>query len=201
MTNTFLFDIGNVLVDWNPRHLLHQLIPVNDELDFFLTEVCPQSWNEEQDLGRAWPDGLQEAISRHPNYREVILAYYDRWLETVGGPIQGSVDILRALRSRGYRTFALSNFARETFELTNAVYPFLDEFDGRLVSGYEGIIKPEPAIFQLAIDRFELIAEQTLFIDDSAPNIDAARNLGFQTHHFEHPDGLRKQLLTLGVIS
>ena len=201
MATTFLFDIGNVLVDWNPRHLLKQLIPDSSDLDFFLTEVCPQSWNEEQDRGRSWTDGLQEAINRHPDYRETILSYYDRWLETVAGPIQGSVDILRELRSLGYQTYALSNFSRETFELTNAVYPFLDEFDGRLVSGYEGVIKPDPAFFHLAIERFNLTPQDTLFIDDSRPNIDIADKLGFQTHHFEHSDGLRKQLLTLGVIS
>ena len=196
----FLFDIGNVLIDWNPRHLLRELIPDAGELDFFLTEVCPQSWNEEQDRGRPWTEALAEASARHPDYREIIHLYFERWMETVAGPIDGTVQLLKSLQEKGYPTYALSNFSVETFEQVERVYPFLASFDGRVVSGYERVIKPDPAIFHLAIDRFGLAPAQTLFIDDHPPNIEAARQLGFQTHLFDQPEALRKQLLTTDVL-
>lgn len=199
-SQTFLFDIGNVLIDWNPRHLFNDLFPDPEELDFFLTEVCPQSWNEEQDRGRPWAEGLAEASARHPDYRDVIHLYFDRWLETVAGPIEETVALLDRLQEKGYPTYALSNFSWETFEQVEIVYPFLKSFDGRVVSGYEGLIKPDPAIFHLAIERFGLEPAETLFIDDNKANIEAAERLGFQTHLFTKPESLARQLKEGGLI-
>lgn len=199
MVTHFLFDIGNVLIDWNPAHLFSQIFDDEQELEFFLTEVCPQSWNVEQDRGRSWLDGIEEAKSRHPAYSKAIDTYWERWLETVNGPIQETVDILLWLRSEGYPVFALSNYARETFAMTEEKYPFLKEFDGRIISAHEGLIKPDPAIFLLAEERFNLPRETTLFIDDSKANIDSAGALGFLTHHFNEPSRLKTHLRELGI--
>lgn len=195
----FLFDIGNVLVDWNPDHLFRDIFDDPGERDFFLTEVCPQSWNIEQDRGRSWPDGIAEAKMRHPDYAEAIQAYWDRWLDTIAGPIHETVNIQQSLRSRGYPVFALSNFARETFALAEVEYPFLKDFDGRIISAHEGMVKPDPAIFRLAEERFNLPRETTLFIDDSEANIATAREFGFQIHHFSEPPALKTHLRELGI--
>lgn len=200
MTAThFLFDIGNVLIDWNPAHLFSKIFADDEERDFFLTEVCPQEWNVEQDRGRSWADGIAEAKSRHPEYESHIQTYWDRWIETINGPIQETVEMKRNLRAAGYPVYALSNYARETFALTEEKYPFLKEFDDRIISAHEGLIKPDPAIFLLAEERFNLPRETTLFIDDSEANIASARELGFMTHHFNEPSALKTHLRDLGI--
>lgn len=195
----FLFDIGNVLVDWNPEHLFSKIFDNPAERDFFLTEVCPQEWNIEQDRGRSWADGIAEAKARHPDYEVHIQAYWDRWLETITGPIHETVDLMQQLRANGYPVYALSNFARETFALAEVEYPFLKDFDGRIISAHEGLVKPDPAIFHLAERRFGLPRETTLFIDDSEANIHSAHELGFLTHHFNDPSALKTHLRTFGI--
>lgn len=201
-----VFDIGAVLIEWSPRYLYRRIFtlpdgtPDEDRIDWFLTEVCPPAWNVEQDRGRSIADANAEAIARHPGMRVEIEAFYGRFQEMIPGPIQSSVDAKAALRARGMPVYGLTNFGRETFPPTAERFPFLREFDGIVVSGEEGLIKPDPAIFHLIIERFALTPARSLFIDDSAPNIASAARLGFQTHHFVDPAALPADLRARGLI-
>lgn len=197
---TIVFDLGNVLIRWNPRNLYSKLFG-NDEkaMETFLTEVCHPAWNEEQDRGRPWAEAIQEAISRHPSQEAFIRAYDERWEETIIGPIEGTVDILRELKEKEIRLLALTNWSAEKFPVALRQYDFLQWFEGILVSGEEKLIKPDPAIFHLLISRYTLDPARTIFIDDSPHNIDSASRLGFQALHFTDPDRLRRELLSLGL--
>lgn len=190
----FLFDIGNVLVDWNPDYLLQKLLPDADAVAAFRAEAMTEARILEMDRGQDWAAQLAEIAVAVPHHLDTAKAYRDRWVETIREPIAGSVTLFEALRAAGYPIYALSNFGAENFAMAEAVYPFLTHFTGRIISGHEGVVKPDPAIYRLAIDRFGLNPAETLFIDDRRENIDAARALGFQGHLFTTPDTLRDAL-------
>ncbi|HAE00781.1 MAG TPA: hypothetical protein DCL95_01610 [Rhodospirillaceae bacterium] len=196
----FLFDIGNVLVDWNPDHLLTKLLPDAAAIQDFRENAVTQDRILAMDRGQTWEDQLAEIASDCPRHLVTARAYRDRWVETVSGPIQGTVDIMTRLKAAGYPIYALSNFGAENFEATATVYPFLDDFDGRVVSGYEGVIKPDPAIYDLVVQRFSVDPAQTLFIDDRPENIAAAQVCGFQGHLFTDPDTLAQYLAEAGIL-
>lgn len=179
-----VFDIGNVLVRWDPRYLYHKIFTDPAETDFFLSEVCPPAWNLEQDRGRAWEDGIAEAIGRHPGYEPQIKAFRARWQETLGGAIAENVRLLDQLRANGVPTYAITNFAADTFLEAQDLFPFLKGFDGLIVSGREKVCKPDPALYRLLLDRNGLKASDCVFIDDSALNIETAATLGFATIHY-----------------
>lgn len=197
---TVVFDLGNVLIRWNPRNLYRKLFGDDENaMETFLTEVCPPAWNEEQDRGRTWAEAIKEAIDRHPSQEAFIRAYDERWEETILGPIEGSVDILRELKEKDVRILALTNWSAEKFPVARRRFDFLHWFEGILVSGEERLIKPDPAIFRLMIARYTLDPARTIFIDDSMPNIESASQLGFQALHFTDPDRLRRELLSFGL--
>jgi len=179
-----VFDIGNVLVRWDPRNLYQKIFTDPAQTDFFLREVCPPGWNLEQDRGRPWEDGIAEAIRRHPGFSEQIQAFRLRWQETLGGAISDNVRCLERLRANGVPTYAITNFAADTFIEAQGLFPFLKGFDGMIVSGREKLLKPDPAIYRLLLDRYNLKAGDCVFIDDSAHNIEAAAALGFATIHY-----------------
>jgi 2-haloacid dehalogenase len=196
-----LFDLGGVLVDWNPRHLYRRLFADEREMEEFLATVCTQSWNEEQDLGRPFAEGVQLLIERHPHWATEIRAYDQRWNEMLKGPIAGSVVLLGELREHGVALFALTNWSAEKFPESRSRFAFFEWFEGIIVSGEERLKKPDPQIFRLAAQRFGLDPAVTLFVDDSALNNAAAAQLGFRTHRFVDAPALRQALVEHGLLS
>lgn len=197
-----VFDLGGVLIDWNPRYLYRQLF--GDDvagMEWFLAEVCSPAWNAAQDAGRSWDEAVDEAIARHPDQAERIRAYRDRWIETLGEALAPAVQLLDELRDGDYRLYALTNWSGETFPHALERYPFLAWFDGIVVSGQERLAKPDPAIFHVLMERHDLRAERTVFIDDTAHNVEAAAGLGMRAIHFHDAAQLREELARLGVSS
>jgi len=190
-----LFDLGGVLVDWNPRHLYRRLFADEQAMEEFLETVCTRAWNEEQDLGRPFAEGVRLLTEQYPHWAEEIRAYDARWHEMLRGPIEGSVAVLGELRESGVGLFALTNWSAEKFPQSRARFPFFDWFTGIVVSGEERLKKPDPRIFDLAARRFGLDPGATVFVDDSATNVVAAERLGFRAHHFVGAAELRRALV------
>ena len=194
-SNTIVFDLGAVLIDWNPRYLYRQLIHDEKEMERFLTEVCDHDWNVQQDAGRLFSDGVSERIKKFPQHAELIRAYQDRWVEMVAGPIGESVDILKELHAQAKcRLLALTNWSNETFPYALKTFDFLQLFEGIVVSGDEKLIKPDPRIYQILIERYGVEPSRAVFIDDSEKNVRAAENLGFHALHFISAEKLRRDL-------
>jgi 2-haloacid dehalogenase len=189
-----VFDLGGVLIDWNPRHLYRKLIEQEAAMERFLDEVCHQAWNEEQDRGRTFAEAIEEAALRHPDQRALIEAYQLRWDEMLAGPIEDSVEVLEELAAAGFELHALTNWSAETFPIARARYPFLTRFETILVSGEERLIKPDARIFQLLLERIAHPAQACIYIDDSPRNVAAAQALGFDAIHFTAPSQLRSEL-------
>ncbi|QHS62997.1 HAD family hydrolase [Chitinophaga agri] len=198
--SNLVFDLGAVLIDWNPRYLYDKVFATAAETDFFLSNICTSAWNEEQDAGRSLQDGTELLITQHPQFEAEIRAFYGRWKEMLGGPIEETVDILRELKeSNQYKIYALTNWSNETFPLALVTYPFLQWFDGIVVSGREKIRKPDAAFYHLLLDRYQLEADSTLFIDDNARNIHGASACGIDGIHFTSAAALRKTLEEMAV--
>ena len=195
-----LFDLGGVLIDWNPRHLYRKIFADEAAMEDFLATVCTQDWNEEQDAGRPFAEGVRLLTERHPHAAAEIAAYHLRWEEMLGGEIAGSVAVLDELRERGVLLFGVTNWSAETFPIARRLFPFLDWFWAILVSGDERLRKPDPRFFALAIERFGLDPAATLFIDDSRRNTEAAAVLGFRTQCFTDAASLRAVLVTQGLL-
>lgn len=195
-----VFDFGGVLMDWNPRYLYRQLFDDETAMENFFDEIGFAEWNLEQDKGRAFAVAVASHSEKFPHHAEMIRAYDERWLESVGGEIAETVEILRALKRAGYPLFGLSNWSAEKFALVRAEYEFFDLFDAIVLSGEEKIAKPDARIFEILMEQIDYRAEECLFIDDSATNIAAARALGFQTIQFESPEQLAAELRALGVL-
>lgn len=196
-----IFDFGGVLLDWNPRHLYRKLFGDDTAgMERFLAEVCTGDWNQRQDAGRPWAEAIAELVERHPTQAELIRAYRERWDEMLAGPIDGSVAILGELHAAGHRLYGLTNWSRDTFALTRPRYRFLDWFDGIVVSGEEGLIKPDARLYSRLIERYDIAPARAVFIDDSVPNIAAAEALGIRGIHFRSPDQLRAELTARGLL-
>jgi 2-haloacid dehalogenase len=195
-----VFDLGGVLIDWDPRHLYRTLFDDQAEMEHFLATVTTPEWNREQDAGRPWSEAIEELARRHPERRELITAYWERWHETLGDAIEHTVEVLDELRGTGVRLFALTNWSGETFPVARPRYPFLEWFEGIVVSGDERLIKPDPAIFEVLVERYGLEPATTLFIDDQPANVAAARELGFQALRFVDGASLRRDLRGLGLL-
>ena len=195
-----VFDLGGVLIDWNPRHLYRQLFDDEAAMERFLAEVCHTAWNEEQDRGRTFAEAIEEAAGRFPEERALIEAYHQRWGEMLAGPIEGSVAVLAELKEAGHELHALTNWSVETFPIARERYAFLDWFGSILVSGEERLIKPDPRIFELLLERIGRTAEACVYIDDNPKNAAAAAALGFDAVHFRSPAQLRADLTRLGVM-
>ena len=200
MTKILVFDLGGVLIDWNPRYLYRKLIDDEGDINLFLSEVCNSEWNVKQDAGRALAEATAERIALFPEKKSLIEAFYDRWEEMLGGEINETVEILRELKNKGESIYALTNWSGETFSIAEERFDFLQWFDGTLVSGVEKMAKPDPEIFHLLLKRYELQAENCLFIDDSKTNIEAAARIGFETHHFKSAAGLRQELIAANLL-
>lgn len=206
MDNTvknIVFDLGNVLIDWNPQYVFNDTyFDATEKRDFFLTNICNQAWNEEQDAGRSIVTGTQQLIQQFPEWEQAIRDYYGRWTEMLGGPIEESVKILKELYENGnYQLYALTNWNSALFEIALVRYNFLHWFNGRVVSGEESTRKPFPEFYQILFNRYKLIPEETLFIDDNSRNIEAAKKLGLKTILFINPGLLRKNLANYSEVA
>ncbi|MGC1371516.1 MAG: HAD family phosphatase [Candidatus Sulfotelmatobacter sp.] len=190
-----VFDLGGVLVDWNPRYLYRKLFGEDDAaMEHFLANICTSEWNSQQDAGRSFAEGCALLKSQHPNYAEFIDAWFGRHHEMVAGPIPGSVEILAELRAREIPLYALSNWSAETFPAARRRFDFLQWFRGILLSGEVRLIKPDRRIFQLFLDTFGIDASQTIYVDDLLPNVEAAKDLGMHGVLFTGPAQLRLEL-------
>lgn len=196
-----VFDVGRVIVEWDLRHLFAKLIPDPDELDWFLGNVVTEQWHFEHDAGRSLDDMLRERIMQFPDHAELIEAYRARFLETIPAPVPGTLDLIEELAAARIPLFAITNFGAEFWDQFRPTMPIFDRFEDIVVSGREKLVKPDPAIFELAQKRFRLAPEAMLFIDDNAANIASADNLGWATHHFAGSAGLANTLEKLGLIS
>jgi len=194
-----IFDLGGVLIDWDPRHLYRKLFDDDAAMESFLAEVTTPAWNAEQDAGRSWVEAVAMLVERHPEQRELIEAFHRRWPEMLAGPIDGTVAILQRLRAAGIRLFALSNWSAETFPIARHQFPFLEWFDGILISGDVGAIKPDHRIFEHIVGRHAIEPAATVFIDDSPGNVEAAARLGFISLLFVDAGSLQDDLTRLGL--
>jgi 2-haloacid dehalogenase len=199
--NTIVFDLGGVLIDWNPEYLYNKIFPSDEERRWFLSTVCTLDWNEQQDEGRSLQAGTEHLVRQFPAHEASIRAYYGRWKEMLGGPIHETVEIFRQLKFHtDLKLYALTNWSAETFPVALELYEFLHWFDGRLVSGEEKVRKPFPEIYRLLIDRFGIEPQKAIYIDDNIRNVLPAREMGFIGIHFRTPALLREELKGLGVL-
>ena len=197
---TVIFDLGGVLIEWDPRHMYRQLFDDPDEMESFLTEVTTAEWNARQDAGRPWAEAVELLVAEHPQRRELIEAFHRRWPEMLAGEIPGTVDVLADLRAAGVRLVALSNWSAELFPVARERFDFLAWFEGIVISGDVGVNKPDRRIFDHLAEQFGIEPAAALFIDDSSANVDAATALGFQTIQFTDAATLRGKLERLGLL-
>jgi 2-haloacid dehalogenase len=196
-----IFDLGGVLIDWNPRHLYRKIFKTEDEITWFLDNICTSEWNDKQDAGRSFEEATSELINQHPEWKEPITAWYTRWQETISGPIHETVEILKKVKaSNGLRLYALTNWSAETFPWALENFDFLHWFEGIVVSGLEKTRKPFPEFYQILFDRFKIDPAKAVFIDDNIKNIEGAKKVGLQTIHFQSAQQLSDQLILLGVL-
>jgi len=200
MARAVIFDLGGVLIDWNPRYLYRSLFAEEAEMERFLAEVCPPAWNLSLDAGRPFEEAIAERVRLFPAEEARIRAWGERWPEMLQGPIEGTVAVLEALRERGVPLYALTNWSAETYPHAEARFPFLAWFESVLVSGREKLVKPNPAIYRRLLERERLTPAETLFVDDAAANVEGARAVGLQAHHFVSPEALREELRRRGLL-
>lgn len=190
-----VFDLGGVLVDWDPRYLYTKIFSTEREVDFFLDNVCTYAWNLEQDRGRTLAEATAERIALFPEYRKEIEAYYGRWLEMFSGTFADNVLLLNELKKNPeFRVYALTNWSRETFPMARKKFPFFGHFEGVIISGVEKVIKPDPAIYRILFERYQLEPEESVFIDDRKENVEGALQSGMHGIHFEPPMNLKDEL-------
>ncbi len=194
---TIIFDLGGVLIDWNPKYVFNETYFESEEKrKYFFNHICTSDWNEEQDAGRSIVEATLELIQKFPAWEQPIRDFYGRWTDMLGGPINGTVEIFRQLKDSGkYKTYALTNWQVGLFDIALVRYNFLHWFDGRVVSGEEKMRKPFPEFYNLLLDRYNVKAEEALFIDDNLRNVKAAEELGINSIHFQSEEQLRGELI------
>lgn len=190
-----VFDLGGVLIDWNPEYVFKKVIPDEARRQYFFENICTHEWNVEQDAGRSLSDATALLLGQFPDWEPEIRAYYDRWEEMLGGPIHDTVDLLRAYRDGGkHRLLALTNWSNETFPVALGRYDFLHWFEGIVVSGDEKTRKPFSDIYEILLSRYDVAPESAVFIDDSLKNVQGAEALGIRGIHFKNAAELRQTL-------
>ena len=198
---SLVFDLGNVLIYWDPKNLFSEnYFDSAEKRDYFLSNICTDAWNEEQDAGQSIVEGTFKKIREFPEWEDAIRDYYGRWTEMLNGPIKGSVEILRQLKAfEKYKLYALTNWNACLFDIALVRYDFLQWFDARIVSGEEKIRKPSREFYDLLVHRHKIKPEETVFIDDNLRNIQAAREFGYQCIHFSSPEKLASQLKEFNI--
>lgn len=199
--DTIIFDLGGVLIDWNPEYVFLDVFKDDrQKMKWFFETICTHDWNENQDAGYPIAQATDDLVQLFPDYETEIRAYYGRWEEMLGGAIQGTVDILQQLiTSKKYKVVALTNWSHETFPIALERFEFLNWFDGILVSGVEKTRKPFDDIYHLTLSRFDIKAGNAIFIDDNLRNIEAANRLGINSIHFKNPELLIDQLKAYNI--
>lgn len=196
-----IWDLGNVLIDWNPKYVFDNLIKDEKKRAQFFDQICTMDWNENQDAGYPIQKATEELVAKHPDWKEYIEAYYGRWTEMLGGPIQDTVEIFRQLKDKlELKHYALTNWSHELFPVALQRYDFLQWMDGRVVSGEEKLRKPDHRFYKLLLDRYHLKADEVLFIDDNLRNVHAAEALGIMSIRFESAEQLRNELKALAIL-
>jgi 2-haloacid dehalogenase len=197
---TIVFDLGGVLIDWNPRYVFRSLFNTTEEMEWFLSHICTNAWNEEQDAGYPLQQATNDLLVLHPQWEREIKAYYGRWEEMLKGPIAETVALLRQLKEGGrYRLYALTNWSAETFPVALRKYDFLHRFEGIVVSGTEKTRKPFPEIYDILLSRYGIASGEAVFIDDNPYNVAAGKNAGMAGIHFQNAGQLAVGLRELGV--
>ncbi|HSZ85022.1 MAG TPA: HAD family phosphatase [Puia sp.] len=193
-----VFDLGGVLIDWNPDYVYKTIFPDDKERKWFYENICTPDWNEEQDAGRTLQAATEELVKKFPGHEKNIRTYYDRWQEMLGGPIHETVEILHHLKHKtDIRLYALTNWSAETFPVALQLYDFLHWFEGRVVSGEEKTRKPFTEIYKRLVERYNIIPENAIYIDDNYRNLIPAKDLGFNIIHFQSPQQFKKELMKL----
>jgi 2-haloacid dehalogenase len=194
-----VFDLGGVLIDWNPRHLYRQLFDDPDEMEDFLAHVCTVSWHRQHDLGADIEDSCRLLAERHPGYEDMIMAWAKRGEEMAAGQFDEAVAVLGDLKAAGTRCYALSNMEAETFPIRFERFGFMKSFDGCVISGIEGLAKPDERIFDVLLRRYDLDRGAIVFVDDTRLNVESARALGIRALHYSSASQLRQELQALGA--
>jgi 2-haloacid dehalogenase len=198
--DTIIFDLGGVLVDWNPKYLYEKVFDTQEEVKWFLKNVCTSDWNIEQDGGRTIEEANSLKIAEFPEYEDEIKLFYNRWEEMFTGAIEKSVEIQQELiNNPNYRVYALTNWGAEKWEKGKELFPFFNDFEGVIVSGQENMRKPHDEIYQLILDWFSINPKTTVFIDDNLENTIASARNGIESIRFKSPQQLKRDLLKLGV--
>lgn len=199
--NTIIFDLGGVLIDWNPRYLYRKIFKTEDEVTWFLENICTSEWNDAQDAGRSFEEATLELIAKHPEWELPIRAWYERWQETIPGPLHETVEILKYFKSNAsHRLYALTNWSAQTFPWALDNFEFLHWFEGIVVSGVEKTRKPFPEFYNILFERYGVDPATSLFIDDNIKNIEGARAVGLTTIHFQTPAQVKQELQRLQLL-
>lgn len=198
--DTVVFDIGNVLIEWDPRHLYRKIFANEAEVEHFLANICTFEWHLAHDYGVSFEENGARLKAQHPEHADLIDMWASRYHEMIPGRVPGTADLLHTLADGGTRLHGLTNMPTPTFAYLREAYPELKRFGTTVVSGAEGVVKPDPRIFEILIERTGLAPDRTLFIDDSLRNVEAAAELGFHTHHFKHAEALRGDLAARGLV-
>jgi len=197
---TIVFDFGGVLIDWDRRYLYKKVFEDKADMEWFLENVCSEEWNMLQDEGFPFSETIPELQMKFPEYCDKIAMYETRWSEMIGGPITGTVEILKGIQAKGFPVYGLTNWGADTFPIVFKQFEFLRSLDGIVVSGDEKAVKPFPVIYNILIKRYNIDPESCIFIDDNYHNIQAAKKIGFKTIQFDSPENLRKHLMMLKVL-
>lgn len=201
MIKNIIFDFGGVLIDWNPLHLYNRYF-LGDEAKarWFIDNICTMEWNVQMDAGKPFADGIRELTAIHPEWADAIAAYRARWQEMIGGPIPGMTDVVHQLKDAGYHVFGLSNWSWETLSTIIDDYPVIKELEGVVISGLEYVIKPQPEIYRLLLDRYRLKADECIFIDDNLANVQGAEAVGIHGLLFAGPEMLKEEFKKLHIM-
>jgi 2-haloacid dehalogenase len=194
-----IFDFGGVLVDWNPRYLYKEHFATEAEMEDFLENICTDAWNIEQDRGRPLAEATKLLQEKHLEYHDLIALFYGEWETMMKDQIPGTVKILHEVRPK-YNLYGLTNWSSETIDFAYNRFDFFEQFDGIVVSGVEKLIKPDHTFFHLLLNRYHIKAKESVFIDDNAANIKAAKEIGFHTVHFKSAEQLREELEGMGIL-
>lgn len=194
-----IFDFGGVLVDWNPVYLYKKVFDNESDMNYFLENICTSEWNVQQDAGRPLSEATELLQKEHPEHKELIGHYYGRWEEMLGGLFEENVRVLHLLKEK-YPIYGLTNWSAETITTAYRKYDFFEHLKGIVVSGDEKLIKPDPKLYQVLLDRYNLKANESLFIDDNIHNIESAHKMGFHTIHFREDTDLEKEIKEMGVL-
>lgn len=199
---TIIWDLGGVLIDWNPKYVFNESYFESEEKrDYFFRHICTSDWNEEQDAGRSIVEATQLLVSEFPGWEKPIRDYYGRWTDMLNGPVQGTVDIFRMLRdSNKFKQYALTNWQANLFDIALVRYDFLHWFHGRVVSGEEKTRKPFPVFYQRLLSRYNVDPAKALFIDDNRRNVKAAEELGIKSIHFQNPEQLKQEFSNINIL-